>query len=314
MQIERLTAVAPQRFATDYMSANRPVIVSDALAAWRLPELWTPEYFVRHFGDEKVQVYNSYFDLKSVKKLGAFIGERFNRADIRANAPYVRWYTKLREVEFFWADAAFAKISSNWSAPYFLPSSDYVFPFAPAPQSVDPTAHYFPARGLFMSERGAKTGLHVDPWGSDAVLCQLYGRKTWRMYAPDQAPLLQSGNDVVDIDNPDLARFPRATQVRPTYEFVLEAGESVYVPHGWFHTVHSDTDAISLTWNFVHRIGVAAFSQWLEQPRSKIDDEILSFFFSPAVGQQVTSESLQRLVSVHFGELREAEPVTPGAA
>ena len=301
MQIERLQKLSPDRFVSHYMAENRPVIVTDALDDWRLDELWTPEYLVREFRDEKVQVYNSYFDLKSVKKLGAYITERFNRSETRDNPPYVRWYTKLRDVDFFWADAAFARMSRNWSQPYFLPASDYVFPFAPAPRSLDPTVDHFPARGLFISERGARTGLHVDPWGSDAVLCQLYGRKSWRLYSPDQAPLLQSEDKVVDIDEPDLARFPRALEARPTFEFFLDPGEIVYIPHGWYHIVHSTTDSISLTWNFVHRVGAGAFSRWLEQPRSKTDDDILRFFFSPALGSQtVTSVLLKALVATYF--------------
>lgn len=301
MKIERLKDVDQDVFMSDYMVGNRPVIIADALTDWALAERWTPDYFLRNFAEEKVQVYNSYFDLKSVRKLGAFLRERFNQPETRTNVPYVRWYTKLRDVEFFWADAAFARFSENWAAPYFLPTTDYLFPFAPAPNTIDPTLDHFPARGLFISERGGRTGLHVDPWGSDAVLCQLYGRKTWRMYSPDQAPLLQSEDQVVDLDNPDLSRFPRASEARPTCEFVLEPGDTVYVPHGWYHVAYTDTDSISLTWNFVHRTGADAFLEWLERPRSKIDDEILRFFFSPALGPVVSTERLKELVAAHFG-------------
>ena len=303
MHIERLEALTRERFERDYMRANRPVVVTDALRDWRLEERWTPEYLLRHFGDERVQVYDSYFDLKSVRKLGAYLNERFNRISAGTNVPYVRWYTKLRNVDFFWADAAFEKMSANWTSPYFLPDTDYVFPFAPAPRTVDPTAQPFPARGLFISERGAKTGLHVDPWGSDAVLCQLYGRKTWIMYAPDQRPYLESSAGVIDLDNPDRAAFPDFDRAQPAYEFALQPGDAVYVPHGWYHTAHSETDSISLTWNFVHRTGVQAFAKWLEKPHSKIDDDILRFFFPPALGAGVTNAALALLVVAHFAEM-----------
>jgi hypothetical protein len=136
--------------------------------------------------------------------------------------------------------------------------------------------------------------------GSDAVLCQVYGRKTWRMYSPEQAPLLQSGDQVVDLDKPDAERFPRAAQARPTFEFMLEPGETIYVPHGWYHAVHSDSDCISLRWNFVHSTGADAFAKWLEQPRSKIDDDVLRFFFQPALEAEVTTERLKRLVVSQF--------------
>lgn len=300
MPIDRVTALTRNRFISEYMQANSPVVIADALRDWPIEERWTPEYLARHFADEKVQVYNSYFDLKSVRKLGSYLKDRFNRSETAANAPYVRWYTKLRNVDFYWADAAFAKMRANWSLPYFLPDTDYVLPFSPAGRRVDPTADYFPARGLFISERGAKTGLHVDPWGSDAVLCQLYGRKTWVMYGPEQGPYLRSEAGVVDLDHPDPGKFPDFDQARATCEFVLEPGDTLYVPHGWYHTARSDTDSISLTWNFVHRTGVDAFVAWLGTPRSKIDDDIIRFFFSSALNAEVTNEALERLVAVHF--------------
>jgi hypothetical protein len=300
MDTPRLQKLAPKRFVSEFMAGNRPVVVTDALEGWQLAERWTPGYLVERFGEERVQVYNSYFDLKTVKKLGAYIRERFDRPETRPNPPYVRWYTRLRNVDFFWADAAFEQIRGNWTRPYFLPASDYVLPYAPAPETADPTADPFPARGLFISERGARTGLHVDPWGSDAVLCQLYGRKTWRMYSPDQAPLLTSGAAVVDVDHIDAERFPRAAEARPAYEFVLEPGETVYVPHGWYHAVHSDTDCISLTWNFVHRTGAAAFADWLERPHSKTDEDVVRFFFSGPLGGDASTERVKRLVRETF--------------
>jgi hypothetical protein len=301
MKIDRLSGVSPDAFERDYMRANRPLVVTDALTGWGLPEFWTPAYLLRHFAEEKVQVYNSYFDFKSIRKLGAYLADRFGRSEPQANPPYVRWYTKLRNVEFFWADAAFAKMALNWSAPYFMPRTDYVLPFSPAPRTVDPTVDLFPAKGLFISERGARTGLHVDPWGSDAVLCQLYGTKTWAMYAPDQAPYLESNGSVVDTDNPDLGKFPHYARAQASYEFVLEAGDVVYVPHGWYHTARSDSDSISLTWNFVHRAGLGPFRDWLAKARSKLDDDVIRFFFAPALGTEATSAAVVFLLAEHFG-------------
>src|SRR5688572_16381460 len=102
MKIDRLSGVSPDAFERDYMRANRPLVVTDALTGWGLPEFWTPAYLLRHFAEEKVQVYNSYFDFKSIRKLGAYLADRFGRSEPQRNPPYVRWYTKLRNVEFFW--------------------------------------------------------------------------------------------------------------------------------------------------------------------------------------------------------------------
>ena len=120
------------------------------------------------------------------------------------------------------------------------------------------------------------------------------------MYAPDQAPYLESDGAVVDIDNPDLGKFPDYERARVTYEFALEPGEMVYVPHGWYHTARSASDSVSLTWNFVHRAGISTFRTWLDKGRSKIDNDIIRFFFAPALGSEVTTAAIVFLLAEHF--------------
>src|SRR5687768_3561731 len=169
MDIERVSAISPERFERDYLRVNHPVVVTDALAGWDLAGRWTPSYFRQEFGDQPAQVYNNYFDLQSMRPLGEFLDEYFGKDTIDAiDLPYVRWYTRLRDVRFLWADKAFERFAGNWTPPYFLPTSDYLLPFSPG--RVDPRHAHFPAKGLFISPKGGKTGLQVDPWGSDAVL------------------------------------------------------------------------------------------------------------------------------------------------
>jgi Cupin-like domain len=298
MDIERLSAISPDRFACDYLRANRPVVVTDALTSWNLEERWTPGYLERELGDERVQVYNSYFDLKKICSLRKYFEGNFgrDRAGDPKGMPYVRWYTKLRDVEFCWADEAFRRFRDNWAMPYFLPTTDYVLPYVPVPERADPTVARFPAKGLFISGKSARTGLHVDPWGSDAVLCQLYGTKRWVMYHPEDGRHLREGDQVVELDRPDRAMFPEVDRARVAYDFVLHPGETVFVPHDWYHAVTSETDSISLTWNFVHRETVQRFLSWLQQPMSELDRSVLRFFFAAAVGGEVTPSSIADLL------------------
>lgn len=296
MDIERVSAISPERFERDYLRVNHPVVVTDALAGWDLAGRWTPGYLRQEFGDERVQVYNNYFDLQSMRPLGEYLDEYFGKdTNDATELPYVRWYTKLRDVRFLWADKAFKRFAGNWTPPYFLPTSDYVLPFSPG--RTDPRHVHFPAKGLFISPKGGRTGLHVDPWGSDAVLCQLFGDKHWTMYHPDEARYLRNDGVVVDPDRPDHDRFPEFRKARVTYDFVLRPGETVLVPHGWYHAVKTLTDSISLTWNFVHRSTSAALLAWLRQPMSEIDQSVLRFFFGPVVGDDVTPAAIEALLA-----------------
>jgi hypothetical protein len=70
----------------------------------------------------------------------------------------------------------------------------------------------------------------------------------------------------------------------------------MYVPHGWFHHVESLTDAISMTWNFVHKTTASAMEAWLrEQPLSAFDKSVLQFFYKFGAENDV-KESMLRLI------------------
>jgi Cupin-like domain len=288
------------RFVEEIVPANRPVIVTGALDSWNLDAHWTPAALNRVVGEQAVQVYNNYFDLQGLSTLSKYFEQYFGRepsSDTAAVLPYVRWYTKFRDVKFFWGDAAMKRLAPLWSAPAFLPTSGYALPYAPHPATANPVVDPFPAKGLFISPQGARTSLHVDPWGSCAVLCQLYGRKRWFFYAPDQEEYLRdaNGSGLVDLAAPDLGRFPRYREAQLAAECSLHAGEIMYVPHGWFHEVHGETDSISLTWNFVHSSTGAHLQEWLNRDLSDSDRSVLRFFYKGEKGADIRSHALQLL-------------------
>lgn len=306
MSIERRAGLDAHRFIEEYVRANKPVVVTDALEGWGLPERWTPEQLATRFGDETVQVYNNYFDLVDLITLSDYL-QRYcgETQSTEAFVPYVRWYAKLRDVEFDWADHVFDEMRSDWQRPYFLPHTDFLLPFAPAPKTVNPAEDAFPGRGLFISGPGAKTGLHVDPWGSDAILCQLYGEKTWVIYGPDQASEVSDAAGCVDLDDPDTARFPLFHGSTPRYTFTVRPGDSVYVPRGWFHHVRSDTTSVSLSWNFVHAATAEPFFEWLASEPLASDMEVIRFFLADLVGPDASAadvaEALRRGMNVQAG-------------
>jgi hypothetical protein len=68
---------------------------------------------------------------------------------------------------------------------------------------------------------------------------------------------------VVDPDHPDDGRFPRWRQARPELDEVLEPGDAIFIPAGWYHTAVALTDSVSITWNFVHEIHERRFTSYL---------------------------------------------------
>jgi hypothetical protein len=251
------------------------------MQGWNASQLWSVEYFAKEFGGELVQVYNDGFDLITVCTLSEYLDNYYFSPRPRDPVPYVRWYTKLKDVDFFWSDSVFERLKAHWGNPYFMPATGYLLPYCMPPHSINPAEAGFPAKSLFVSGAGAATRLHLDPWGSDSILFQLHGEKSWLMFSPDQREFLRRGDgSYVNLRSPDLEAFPLFRRASPTYEFRLRAGEAVYVPRGWLHEVETLVSSISLTWNFVHIVAVEDFLRYLGSGPSSQELEVLRYFLS----------------------------------
>jgi hypothetical protein len=253
MPVQRINNLSRERFCADFLAKNEPVIITDSLESWCKKDFWSFQQLSEKFGDMTIQVYNDVFDLKSLISLREYIEEHIGKTRIetkKEDISYARLYSKFKDLDFVWSDELFQEIEKEWAVPQFVPEEGYVFPLSNS--KISPVTHRFPARVLFISPGGARTSNHVDPWCSDAILCQIKGRKEIIFFRPDQFQYLISGNHIVDIDMEDKSAFPEYAKAEVAYKEILNPGEVVFIPNGWFHHVRTLDDSISLSWNFLH--------------------------------------------------------------
>jgi len=310
-RVPRVSALTQELFVSEYMGKNQPVIVTGGMRNWKAPQRWTPEQLTKRLGNERVQVYGDLFRLMDIKTLSEYFERFFNRpvreGEPRASTPYVRWYCHLAADERVpWADDIFAQLTEDWARPDFFPSDSFVLPFCAPTDGIDPTRDWFPAKGLFISGRGARTRTHADPWSSDALLCQIYGRKEFVMYHPSQSAYLVNGDKVVDVETPDPKLFPNFSQARASVRDALEPGEILFVPAGWYHHFNSVSDSISLTWNFVHASRLADFLAYLAAGPAEAELKQLAYayFESPGHHKLEGSSFISTLMSLRAARLR----------
>jgi len=80
---------------------------------------------------------------------------------------------------------------------------------------------------------------------------QVVGRKRWRFVSPLQTPLLYNHFQVysdVDLDAVDLRRHPDFAGVK-VLDVVVEPGETMFLPLGWWHQVSSLDVSLSFSYS-----------------------------------------------------------------
>lgn len=301
MVTETISAInmpSADEFVEKYIAQNQPVIVQgldfDANGL-------QPEALKIKVGDLTALLYGSLFDLEDILTLSDYIDDWFNLpGDMEENVPYVRWYNKLKDVEFAWGDEAFQRLASGWRTPSCLPTSDFLVPVSAVGAGTNPVCDAFPYRGILVAARGARTRLHRDPFCSDAVVCQFYGVKEVALYRPERAAELTQKADGTSFGGFVDVRADKmdSLSVMPDYHGFVHPGEMVYIPHGWLHDVIVVEDSVSITWNFVHRQGAKAFAHYLtNQSNNDPELEILQYFHRP-LGQAKLSPA--EIANYHF--------------
>ncbi len=188
--------------------ANKPVIVTDAIRQWKALSRWTPEFFKTEFGDLRFTI---------AKEAKPRVGYNEQKDGVA--------YTMAQFI-----DRVLESTDEN-PAPYFRNRVLYQM-FPSLKQDIEPLPEYFlpnwlPDRYMvkYVSDvlnRGAAIELyiggkgaeHYDGAGTHAFLMQVYGRKQFIVYSPEQEPYLyaspekQNFSMVNSLDTPDLGRFP----------------------------------------------------------------------------------------------------------
>ncbi|XP_042988135.1 uncharacterized protein LOC122315900 isoform X3 [Carya illinoinensis] len=115
----------------------------------------------------------------------------------------------------------------------------------------------FASINLWMNSAKSRSSTHYDPHHN--LLCIVAGSKQVILWPPSASPMLYpkpiygeaSNHSSVALENPDFSIYPRAKcSIEYSQRVVLQAGDALFIPEGWFHQVDSDdlTIAINFWW------------------------------------------------------------------
>lgn len=237
-QITRISKPEFTDFIQHYYSRNLPVILTDAIQHWPALHKWSPQYFKQTVGTQEIEVQfnreqDPLFERNSIQ----------HKTQMQMDE-YVDLIEQTRHSNNFYMTANNAKASQSSLAALFQDIGHF--------HGYTDHSQVYDRSFIWFGPKGAFTPLHHDL--TNNLLVQIYGRKKVTLIPALQTPHLY--NDVAvfsKIANPHL---PNTVELFPDFaqsskiECILNEGEALFIPLGWWHCVESLD--ISMSVSFTH--------------------------------------------------------------
>jgi hypothetical protein len=283
------TELSYDEFFRHYMLPNRPVIIQGLADHWEATTSWTMpfssdqqdnilpnlEYLQQRFGDCIAPVH--------VQSRMGFTPSRPLKQEMTVAEYAVWWKNHHRDTE---NDG-----NKDGEDIPILYLKDWKFVAAQPKYGAYEWPHYFQddwlngAMGhaykfVYLGPKGSCTRLHADVLMSYSWSTNVCGRKRWYLVPPQYSYLLYDcfGESLAchlhaDIECGDAVFFPGLEKVRKyAIEVIQEAGETIFVPSRWFHTVENLEPTLSINHNWLN--GTNMNYSW-----GKVQSEIQALHF-----------------------------------
>uniref|UniRef100_A0A1A8KAM9 tRNA wybutosine-synthesizing protein 5 n=2 Tax=Nothobranchius kuhntae TaxID=321403 RepID=A0A1A8KAM9_NOTKU len=224
------TAVEREVFLQDVYPLRRPAVLR-GVDLGPCVERWTVEYLGNKGGDRDVKIH------VSTEAQMDFLHKNFVYKTLPFNE-FVKRASEMNHTDFFLSEDESYYLRSLGEDIRKEPAElNKQFPALADDFHIPP---FFEQEQFFssvfrISSCGLQLWTHYDVM--DNLLAQVTGRKRVVLYSPQDALHLYLSGDkseVLDIDAPDLKRFPEFVKAR-RYECVLEPGDLLFIPALWFH-------------------------------------------------------------------------------
>ncbi|CAG8870119.1 hypothetical protein PS627_03865 [Pseudomonas fluorescens] len=229
-RIER-AQMSLERFRDHYLAKGTPVILSDALQDWPLFTMGR-EASLAHFAE-----------LQGITRHGDYVAKTFSTDRDFRSTSMADFIASLDEPANGGTGAPPAYMGNNIVPEKLLELIRFPDYFERS---------RFIAPRIWIGPKGTLTPLHRDD--TDNLFAQVWGQKSFILAAPHHRPVLgtwstspKGGLDGCDFnpDAPDYQRFPGARNVN-FLRVVLQAGDLLFLPEGWFHQVESVSTSLSV--------------------------------------------------------------------
>lgn len=263
LRVERLANIGVADFIARYRKPRHPVILTDAAKEWPIYGRGTPDYFRQTYGNHVVRARGQDYPLaRLIDLLEASTPEQ--------PAPYP---CKFEIAKHF--RELLGEVTPRFR--YSLPDRQ-ANPLLPQQLfgSVNNLEIFFGGPG------GEFPYLHYDVMRLHAWITQLHGDKEFTVYAPGQERLLYVNPDmpwqssIKNHHHPDYAQYPLFRQA-VSQKILVRAGETLFLPCGWWHTARSLNTTISIAFDQLGPDNWSAFIGDVVEQRQRLGHPVKAF-------------------------------------
>ena len=214
--IETVDHISREDFLQNYFIPQKPLVIRGLMKNHEAGQKWNPGYFKSRMGDLEVDVFDN--SLKKDKSA-------YTKADLK-----MKFGDFLNVIEK----------DEHTDLRMFLFN---LFKHNPALKKEFPCPEIFKGAldGLgftFFAGKDTTVRLHFDIDMSNVLHTQVWGQKRVQLFSPANNELLYklpfNTYSLANIENPDYEKYPALRYVRGQ-ECILEPGDSVFMPSGYWH-------------------------------------------------------------------------------
>lgn len=227
--VQKIKNISPESFIKTYLKPTKPIILKDFVSS-ESPAFtkWNYNYFKEIAGDQTVNIYGSEIeslDRVASKPIGQSTFSKY--LDLITSSP--------TEHRLFLFNLLSIKPELKNDIWYNDVTKGKILKWLPF---------------MFFGGEGSITRNHVDIDMSHVFITQFQGVKRIWLFPWEQSDLLYklpyNFHSIANIKEPDYQEFPGLKYING-YEAIIEPGETLYIPSGWWHYIQYETEGYSVS-------------------------------------------------------------------
>mmetsp|Transcript_651 Transcript_651/g.1172 ORF Transcript_651/g.1172 Transcript_651/m.1172 type:complete len:516 (+) Transcript_651:60-1607(+) len=258
--IRNANELSLDQFKSEFATPNIPVIIKGACAHWPALKIWKREYLSNVCDKVKLNAGGYHFTMK----------EYFEYSDtVDDDQPLYLFDQRCFDT--------IPQLQHDVSVPKYF-QNDYF-------SVLDQDAHRPDFRWLIIGGSKSGSSFHKDPNSTSAWNAVINGRKKWILFPPHIAspPGISASRNGCNVQSPlslmewFLNYYESASKEDECCEGVVDAGDVLFVPHGWWHAVlNLEKDTIAVTQNYVSDENLVSVLRYLRHGEENLGTDHIS--------------------------------------